>query len=285
MDEEQGKPEPKLHAPIIIFGLVTFFICDVLSLIPFVANVLDAGFVVVVVVLALSGVGGTLVLAVNFLAVIVKQFPILQALPFFTFAWVFAVLADRNQKVKAVMETSVAAAGASKKLSGAGGGAMGGTTGGAAGAPDKLGGAGGAGKGEGSAGETGAAAQRTPSRDGRPSEISTERKQGATRPSAAPKEAGAPEGSVTQKPDISKEALGEQPTPFEEMEKTFKEAPAETKMPAATPEEGSGPQSRIGKANEDIREKLDRYGIQDKSPDSGEAPEEEDENKDLPKAA
>ncbi|MDP2598535.1 MAG: hypothetical protein Q8P49_01755 [Candidatus Liptonbacteria bacterium] len=282
MDDDQEKPEPQLHAPIIILGFVTFAIFDLVGLIPFISSILDAGFVVVVVVLALSGIGGTLALGVNFLAAVAEFFPVLQAFPFYTAAWAVTVLADRNQKVKTIVTATVAAEGLSGgKISG---------TGGAAGAEEGqvLGRAAMEGTKEAEQIQAANAAAEQEAREGmekmrlkkpeggRPSEMSTERKPGMERP------AEAREGGMAGKPEISKEALGEQPTPFEEMEKTFREAPAETPKPSMR-EEGPEPQSRIAKTDKDIQEKLDRYGIQEKESAPGKTQDEDDE--DLPMAA
>ncbi len=286
LDEEQegdeeggGGSEPKLHAPIIVLGFITFIICDLLSLIPFVADILDAGFAIVVILLAISGIGGTLVLGINFLALVVKFIPVLQALPFYTIAWIVAVAADHSQKVKTVVATTAAVGGVAEGVRGVAGAgeatavaegsaaaAEAGTTTASVEAEIATGSGTGEIPGVGPS-ETGTG---KPSEAGtKPSETSTERKPEARRPSESPstsqEQAGAPEEGAPKKPEISGEALGERPTEFEEMEKMFKETPKELEWqpkPGEETQKSQAPKSRIEKVNKSVQDTLDRHGIQ-----------------------
>src|SRR3989344_9532706 len=79
-EDEGGGTGPKIHAPLIIAGFITFGIFDVLGLIPFVSNILSVGWGVFTVVSAITGIGGAFVTAVNALAFLLENVPVVQAL-------------------------------------------------------------------------------------------------------------------------------------------------------------------------------------------------------------
>ena len=82
--EEQG--EPKISLVVGVFGLVICIIMDVLSFLPGVADIEEAPALLVLVVSTIFGLGGPII-GIQIVVDSLKAFPVIQALPLWTPAW------------------------------------------------------------------------------------------------------------------------------------------------------------------------------------------------------
>jgi hypothetical protein len=93
MDEEQELEDEEEQAPQIslVVGLlatIVFIVLDIFSIVPGVGDIEDIPGVLVLIVSFVSDVGGT-ILTTESIAIVIKLFPFLQAVPAWTFAWLF----------------------------------------------------------------------------------------------------------------------------------------------------------------------------------------------------
>ncbi len=108
----EEKSEPKISLVVGVFGLVICIIMDVLSFIPGVADIEEAPALLVLVVSTIFGLGGPIIgiqVVVDFL----KAFPVIQALPLWTPAWLIIWwIENSDSQIGKIAQTAIDAAAA-----------------------------------------------------------------------------------------------------------------------------------------------------------------------------
>ena len=284
MDEDSQEPQSKISVVEVVFVGLLLFGCDILDFIPFAGDVLDVivGFPLQVY-LYFKGVRGVFVFCSNAVEAIpgVQEFPFTRSIGWWTTV-AFEHSASQSEigrKLAGVVET-------------VGNFEEGGGEGEAAGAAAETETV--ATEGSATAGEVGGKTGKLSGESERPSEVSTERKAEIGRRSETPEAEGG-----LKKPEISDEALGEQPTEFEKMKKMFEETPREQKPAALEAENEEGAELEEEKRQEKtqidfekVRKVSDKIDAakQRAAGERGERQEEENEmgegeDEDLPMAA